>query len=306
MKSFYILLAGLSIFLWSCSSSYRSVQTTDDVYYSPAVTNDNGYARSDDGGDYVTVNEDENSYGYRNDVQEEWYIRRGIRNPLFRNSFTMNLGYGGFYNPYDPWNPFLAPFQPISYYGYVGLWDPYYYSHSWLTYTNYFSPYGYKYYPNHLLYSPYNVPPWINPYPYGLVKDNGPRVLNLNRPRTGVGVTPRINNNPNRPTLAPIRTMRNNNNQNGTIERRVTPRTNSDNRNENRNIRRFNKNPRSNDYRTPAPTQNRRYTPPRNNDVSPTPNRTFERPSTPSVDRTPSTPPPSNNSGNKSAPVRKF
>lgn len=306
MKSFYILLAGLSIFLWSCSSSYRSVQTTDDVYYSPAVTNDNGYARSDDGGDYVTVNEDENSYGYRNDVQEEWYIRRGIRNPLYRNSISLSFGLGGYYPYYSYYDPFYSPFFPsYGYYGYGGLWNnPFYYNYNWLNYSygyGHYYPYG-GYYSHNPYYGYYN-----GYYPsIGRIKDNGPRVMNFSRPGSGIGTQPRINNNSNRPNLAPIRTMRNNNNQNGTIERRVTPRTNSDNRNENRNIRRFNKNPRSNDYRTPAPTQNRRYTPPRNNDVSPTPNRTFERPSTPSVDRTPSTPPPSNNSGNKSAPVRKF
>lgn len=322
MKSLYILFAGFSIFLLSCSSSYRTVQTTDDVYYSPAMNNGNtnSYSKSsnDDDGDYVSVQgDDENSYGYRNDVQEDWYIRRGISNPFYRNSFSLSLGYGGYNSYYDPfYSPFFPSFNPISYYGYAGMWDPYYFNNSWLSHTRY--PYGYGLTHPFGNYSPYYVPygnfsyGYFNSYPNPVRRDNGPRVLNLNSLRTGISTPIRGQNNPDRPTLAPIRTMRNGNIQNGTIERRVTPRNNNSSTspaNNNRNVRKFKNNSRNNDYYSPSPSQNRRSAPARNNNVSPAPNRTFERTSpapSRSVERTPSTPPSNNGGGSKSAPVRKF
>lgn len=319
MKSLYFLLAGFSIFLLSCSSSYRASQTTDDVYYSPGVnsSNANSYSKTtnDDDGDYVSVQGDDvNSYGYRNDVQEDWYIRRGINNPFYRNNFSLSFGYGGFYNLYDPfYSPFFPPFSMNSYYGYSGLWDPYYYNRSWLSHTMY--PYGYSHFYNpYGNYSPFFTPygnysyGYFNPYPYSVKRDNGPRVMGLSTPRTGVSTPIRGQSNPNSPILAPIRTMRSGNVQSGTIERRVTPRNNNNSTspaNNNRNVRKFKNNSRNSDYYSPS--ENRRTSPSRNNDISPSPTRTFERTSpSPSVDRTPSNPPSNNGGGNKSAPVRKF
>ena len=46
MKTKLLLLLGLIIILGSCSSAYRTGQTPDDVYYSPAPIQ-NGYVRTD-------------------------------------------------------------------------------------------------------------------------------------------------------------------------------------------------------------------------------------------------------------------
>ncbi len=300
---FTILIASFSIFLLSCSSSYRSMQTTDDVYYSPAQEND-GYVS-------VQNSDDEDSYGYRNDSQEDWYIRQGIRNPLYRSSLSFNLSFGDpFYNPY---NPFMTyPMFGMGYgFNYPGLWDPFAYSPFYNPFYRY--KFGYSYFPyfgnpygGHGYYSNYyNYNSWYGPI--GVNLDNGPRrvtsnVLRLNNTTPGTG-------NGNKPYIAPIRTMGrsgNNPSSGGIIERNIPAPRNNNATQPSRNIRRFfnrssgnnNNNNRSREFRSTTPSENYRYTPPR--DINPAPTRTFER-STP-----PPSNPPSNNNGGGHAPVRKF
>src|SRR5690349_15345750 len=140
MKIKYIFfVSSMVAVISSCTTAYRSGQTPDDVYYSPAPER-NSYVNS--------INDrDRNSYSYRNDNSylndEEAEIRRGIRNPAYRSSIALSfgLGYSPYYSPfgYSPfgYSPYYSPYGFGSYYGY----DPYM-SHS--LYNPYFyNPYGY-------------------------------------------------------------------------------------------------------------------------------------------------------------------
>ena len=137
MKTKYLFLVGLVVAFSSCSTAYRTGQTPDDVYYSPAPAQDT-YVR--------TVSQDDReSYGYRNDEEQD--IRRGIRDQRYRSSISFGIGSG--YSPYA-YNPYV--YNPYSYnnpyafdpYGYKGIYDPYAYNPY---YNNYYSPYyGGSYY----------------------------------------------------------------------------------------------------------------------------------------------------------------
>ncbi len=173
MRTKYLLLFALIIAFSSCSTAYRSGQTPDDVYYSPAP------ARVD----YVTTTnqDDRDSYGYRNEEEQE--IRRGIQDPRYRTdagtSITLGLGYG--YNPYAispySYSPFGYGYNPYSYspYGYKGIYDPYSYYPSY--YGNY---YGGNYYGgNYYGYGSYYPPVYVYPGIGRVNTNTGPRKVNL-------------------------------------------------------------------------------------------------------------------------------
>jgi hypothetical protein len=315
MKIKHILFFVLAAALGSCSTAYRSAQTPDDVYYSPAPAQ-NTYARESkqDQNSYVTTEseQDENSYYYRNEDRD---IRRGIEDPVYRNSITFSMGMGYGYNPYSlfPYSPFsnplynpygynyygYDPFTPYAYnpYGLKGMYNPY----NSFVYNDmtFYSPYGYGYSP----YS-YGFSPYYNFYsPTGHLRVNtntGARKYNLNGYNNTSTRTsqPLGNSQPVRTeTAAPVRST-----GVGNVIRRVftpserrsynTPNSNTttpERRSSNNNIRTYNNN---NDTRT--------Y----NNNRSNT-NETR------SFDRTPSVSTPSSSSGNSSsnsssAPVRTF
>lgn len=144
MKSKYLFLLGTIAFLASCTSAYKTGQTPDDVYYSPAPPQIETYVTSDN-------QQDRNSYGYNNQSGlEDLSIRRGINDPRYRSNLSLNLGYG--YNPYDsygssfysPYSSYYSPFStsltfyPYNYNSYGSYYSPYY--------NNYYSPYYNSYY----------------------------------------------------------------------------------------------------------------------------------------------------------------
>lgn len=175
MKTKYILLPALIAVFSSCSTAYRSGQTPDDVYYSPAPA-EKTYVSSYN-------QQDRDSYSYQNEDQE---IRRGIQDSRYRGSsgVTLNLGYG--YNPYMnnmfgyPYSPYsLNPYSynPYAYnpYAYKGIYDPY-------GYNSYgYNNFGYGGYYNSPYYGGYYPPVYVYPG-IGSVKANtntGPRKVNL-------------------------------------------------------------------------------------------------------------------------------
>ena len=162
MKIKHLLLFGALAALGSCSTAYRSGQTPDDVYYSPAPEQSS----------YVTSmsEKDQNSYNYRNS-DEENDIRRGIENPVYRNSITFSMGMGYGYSPYSlyPYNAFNNPFYYDQYayspYGMKGLYSPYY-----NPYNDYafYSPYSmYNSFGYYNPYSFYSYSPYSYGYGYG-------------------------------------------------------------------------------------------------------------------------------------------
>ncbi|MEP6927119.1 MAG: hypothetical protein ABI834_05755 [Ginsengibacter sp.] len=159
MKTKHLLLLILIAVFGSCSTAYRTGQTPDDVYYSPAPPAQNDYVRTDN-------QQDKDQYAYNNTYNnEDLEIRRGIRDQRYRSNISLDcFNYG--YNSYD----YGSYYNPYSH---TGL-QFYPYSNN---YYSYYSPYNNYYYP----------PVYYSKYPSPVSKYTGARKYNL-------GV---YNNNPN-------------------------------------------------------------------------------------------------------------
>ncbi len=308
MKTNSLLLVGLVAILGSCSTAYRSGQTPDDVYYSPAPAAET----------YVVTNNssDRGSYSYGN--AEERNIRHAIRDSRYRSTVTFDVGYG--YNPfgYNPYayNPYgyntfgnnSFGYNPYSFNNYgKGFYDPFGYN-PYYSYNPYYPNYGFNSYSGN--YNPYygnSYYPSGNYYPAGSKSstNNGPRKYNLGAytPSSGTPGVYRGNSNvvPNR-SASPVRTFDNRSNPNSPIQRERTgvgnviqrvftpaePRTNTQSSN-----RRTFSNPPT---RSIEPSDNNRSME-RSSNNNNAPTRSFDPPAR-------STPPPATN--NSSSPVRTF
>jgi len=286
MKIKDILLLGLVAAFSSCSTAYRTGQTPDDVYYSPAQSQ----------GTYVSneSEQDRNSYGYRNEEQE---IRRGIQDRRYRSNVTLDLGFG--YNPYDPYafNPYAFNYNPYAYnpYGYKGIYDPYGYNpyaYNPYIYDPYaYNPYGYNSYGSY--YGSYYPPVYIYPGIGNVNTNTGPRKVNLDA-YNNTNSNNRINSNsvPARTFKTPTETERTGV---GNVIRRVfTP---SNNTYYTPTSRSGNNRTYSNDRSSTNTTPERTF--------NTTPSRTFDNPSSSSSSSSSS----NSNSGSSnssSAPVRTF
>lgn len=286
MKIKYIFFPCVVALLTSCSSSYRTGQTPDDVYYSPAPSSspsDNSYVN--------TVSDQGNSYSYDNDGNSQ----TGNDVQSSDDNYYVTYDSGDGYSPYGDnslsYNPYLFNSYGMgsSFYGY----DP-------LAYMNFFNPFAYNYYGYsglmgyynpYTFYSPYSV--YANAYyghssavTFATTNNYRPRTYNLNAytntstTNAGAATAP-----------SPIRRT----SGVGNVIRRVfTPNRGNNNyytpSNGNRSYNNPNNNGAINNQQTPTRTFN--------NDQAPT--RTFNStPSAPSV----STP---SSSGGGSAPVRTF
>ena len=110
-----ILLFALLIAVFSsCTTAYKTGQTPDDVYYSPAKTQE----------DYVKVEkeeEKEKQYNYDEEYYEDRYLRMKVRNRYRwsdldewygydRYSIGYNYVYASFNNPYNSWQYNYNPY----------------------------------------------------------------------------------------------------------------------------------------------------------------------------------------------------
>lgn len=310
MNAKSLLLVGLVVGLGSCSTAYRSGQTPDDVYYSPAPSSET----------YVVKNNsnERESYYYRNSEERE--IRQAIRDPRYRSSISLGLGYG--YNPYG-YSPFgfnsfgfnsfgynSFGYNPYSFYNYglgfynpYGGYNPYYGFNSYYSYNPYYPGYNFNPYYGNGHYNQGNY----YPVPGRTITNTGPRKYNLGA-YSPSGTTPRgMNNNTNsgrvNSSAAPVRSFnRTTPAPPAPIERRgvgnaikrvFTP--SADRTPSQSNNRRTFSNPPA---RSTQPSNNSRSMErPVNNTPPPSPARSFDPPSR-------STPPPATNSG--SSPVRTF
>ena len=257
MKTKHILFLGLVVAFSSCSTAYKSGQTPDDVYYSPAPAQDT-YVQTD--------NQDEReSYAYNNATsREDLQIRRGIRDSRYRDNNTIvEFGYGG-YAPYS-YDPF--GYNPYAYnsYGYNT-----YGSHGYGYGLNslYYNPYNL--YNNSLYVSPYNnyyYSPQVYVYPStgGTRGTVAPRRYNLGAYDNNRVTTVRNQNNSDRVNTnsAPVRTFTTRSQNNGTgagnlIRRVFTPDNSSNNSNNTRSFNNNNNNNNSNSapVRSTSPSSN--------------------------------------------------
>lgn len=120
MKRQILLLAITATVLSSCTTAYRTGQTPDDVYFSPARPQD----------EYVRVDR-EDKYQGEDDYYDDRYLRMKVRNrsqwdylndwySYDRYSYRYNYYYGTYYNPYTSWNYYYNPYFP----NYVVVYNP--------------------------------------------------------------------------------------------------------------------------------------------------------------------------------------
>jgi len=116
MKLAILLLAFSLAVLSSCTTSYRTGQTPDDVYYSP-VRPQEEYVKSE--------RQDEQTPRYNDDYYEERYLRMKVRNRTrwsdlddwyyndYRNRYNVYLGCcfcSNSWTPYSHWNNYYNPY----------------------------------------------------------------------------------------------------------------------------------------------------------------------------------------------------
>jgi hypothetical protein len=187
MKTKHLLLLVLIAAFSSCSSAFRTGQTPDDVYYSPAPPPPVEYVRTDN-------QQDKDTYAYNNTYNsEDLAIRRGISDPRYRSNIALDFGYG--YYPYDYYGSLYSPYSYYNPYSYMGVtFYPYNYN-----YYNYYSPFNNYYYP----------PVYVSKYGSTVSNYTGPRTFNLGAYNNNIS-TNMVNNHTQQPitnTSVPVRTF---------------------------------------------------------------------------------------------------
>jgi len=110
MKRQILLLAITAAALSSCTTAYKTGQTPDDVYFSPARPQD----------EYVRVEEKEQPR-YDENYYDDRYLRMKVHNrtqwndlddwySYDRYGYRANYYYGTYYNPYTSWNYYHNPY----------------------------------------------------------------------------------------------------------------------------------------------------------------------------------------------------
>jgi len=131
MKSFLPLLSSI-VLLGSCTTAYKSGQTPDDVYYSPARPQAE-YVRVEDKDDRRYRSEDD-YYSYESDRYLRYRVRNRSRwsylDDYYRDPYAYRYDQYRYYSPYysnywdyrNSWNYYYNPY--VSYYPY-GSYYPY-------------------------------------------------------------------------------------------------------------------------------------------------------------------------------------
>lgn len=112
MKSSILLLALSVAALSSCTTSYKTAQTPDDVYFSP-VRPEAEYVR--------TEKKDDRQYRNDDEYYDDRYLRMKVSNRYRWNDFNdwysyerygfgYNYIYGSYNNPYNSWNYYHNPY----------------------------------------------------------------------------------------------------------------------------------------------------------------------------------------------------
>jgi len=113
MKLTILLLVLSVVFISSCTTAYKTGQTPDDVYYSPAKQQE----------EYVEAEKKEEyrQYSYTDDYYDDRYLRMKVRNRYRwsdldswygydRYSIGYNYTYGSFNNPFNTWSYYYNPY----------------------------------------------------------------------------------------------------------------------------------------------------------------------------------------------------
>ncbi|QOR76381.1 MAG: hypothetical protein IMW88_02140 [Thermoflavifilum sp.] len=184
MKSFSYMLLGLGLLLGGCATAYRAGQTPDDVYYSPAQTQEAvATAQSASSTSSTAVNTEDGSHYIVYDDQDNGGLTYTQRLRMFNDP-------NYFYDPFV----FYPSYAFNPYFAYSSWWGP---SFAWsLSFGNFYAPFYWNpWYPGYYAwYSPYL---WYTPYawyglPYGYYYGfaGGKYVIN---PRPANTYAPRMN-----------------------------------------------------------------------------------------------------------------
>jgi len=158
MRSAILLLVLSAAVLGGCTSAYKTGQTPDDVYYSPARQHD----------EYVNVKEHDDQK-YRNDDEyyDDQYLHMKVHNrvmwsdlddyyyynPRYSYSYYNSLNWNNPWTPFTYWNSYYNPYcSPVMYTGYSKvvynhprIFNLNTYNNNQLTNNNYTNPKGGSY-----------------------------------------------------------------------------------------------------------------------------------------------------------------
>jgi hypothetical protein len=155
MRSAILLLVLSATVLGGCTSAYKTGQTPDDVYYSPARQHDE-YARVKDN--------DEPKYRNDDEYYDDQYLRMKVHNrvmwsdlddyyyynPRYSYSYYNSLNWNNPWTPFTYWNSYYNPYcAPVMYTGYSKvvynhprIFNLNTYNNNQLTNNNYTNPKG--------------------------------------------------------------------------------------------------------------------------------------------------------------------
>ncbi len=110
MKARILLLAAGIATLTSCSSLYKTGQTPDDVYYSPArpaVATGDEYVQNENANGYQSYQQYQDAY------RDNRFLRMSIANPYYMSAYNTYDGFDWRYNAYcyydnSPWTSYWA------------------------------------------------------------------------------------------------------------------------------------------------------------------------------------------------------
>jgi hypothetical protein len=156
MKPTILLLAliTVTIVFSNCSTAYKTGQTPDDVYYSPARPQD----------EYVRVNNNDDQKYYGDNYYDDRYLRMKVHDPLLWSDLNDWYYYGDRYN-YG--------------YNYFTNYDLYLWNNPWSPYT-YWNSYYNPYYRNYVVFNPKTSYVYTAPRTVNLNTFNNRRLLDQN------------------------------------------------------------------------------------------------------------------------------
>ncbi|HVM89929.1 MAG TPA: hypothetical protein VMT76_17205 [Puia sp.] len=177
MKLIPIFLLVALVGLGGCSSSYKTAQTPDDVYYSPGkqYVAHNTYRNSNDDDYYYGSNN--NNGEYYNANPNDQYLMMKVQDPSRWSTFD-DYGYDAFYYPYSSvglgfgyMNYYSGMYSP---WGSLGFWNPYYGWNSYYAWNAFYNPY---YYYGNVAYvggksSAYNTYSGLHPFNSAAYRNN--------------------------------------------------------------------------------------------------------------------------------------
>ena len=191
MKSKILLLALTVALFTSCTTSYKTGQTPDDVYYSPTRPDADEYVKTD--------KKQDRNYRYDEEYYEDQYLRMKVRDRYRWSEIDDPYYYRSRYN-YTSYNCscFSNPWSPSVY------WNSYY------------NPY----YQNHVYINPKSPATYTGPRVFNLNSYNNNAITNnnYNNPKYNNGS---YNSNTNNTYTSPRYSPRNNNENSGNILRDI-------------------------------------------------------------------------------------